>query len=323
VANFTWFTGVVEDINDPKFMNRVRVRCFDYHTHDKSIVKTEDLPWATVMMPTSSASTSGLGVTPHGLVQGSWVVGFFRDGSAAQDAIVMGSIASMSTAGPDGAVGFNDPDEVYPTEQYIDNPDVNEHARLETTELVDQKKQSIDTDVPTATGGSWSEPETPFAPIYPNNKVHQTTSGHVFEVDDTPEAERIHEYHRTGTFREVHPDGTIVTRIVGDDYTIVQQDNNVHVLGNVNLTIDSNCTTYVKGDWDIKVDGDLDIDVKGNITQDAALIYLNRDNGDAWAAARLGDTADTGDAGTGSHFDTNSAGTDKIETGSGTVFIGK
>jgi hypothetical protein len=39
-------------------------------------------------------------------------------------------------------------------------------------------------------------------------------------------------------------------------------------------------------------------------------------------AARIGDTADTGDQGTGSDTDNNSAGTNKIESGSGTVFIG-
>ena len=39
-------------------------------------------------------------------------------------------------------------------------------------------------------------------------------------------------------------------------------------------------------------------------------------------AARIGDTADTGDTGTGGPNDTNEAGTNVIESGSGTVFIG-
>lgn len=92
---FTWFTGVVEDINDPQLMNRVRVRCFGFHTQDKGIVRTTDLPWATVMMPPTSASFKGAG-SNHELVVGSWVVGFFRDGPSAQDPIVMGSIASKT-----------------------------------------------------------------------------------------------------------------------------------------------------------------------------------------------------------------------------------
>jgi uncharacterized protein YcbK (DUF882 family) len=48
---------------------------------------------------------------------------------------------------------------------------------------------------------------------------------------------------------------------------------------------------------------------------------VNINQGDK-GAARVDDTADTGDAGAGGHFDVNSAGTDKIETGSTSVFIG-
>jgi len=94
-GKFTWFIGVVEDITDPEKMNRVRVRCFGYHTQDKGMVPTADLPWATVMLPTTSASFKGIGKI-HELVVGSWVVGFFRDGSSSQDPVVMGSIASKT-----------------------------------------------------------------------------------------------------------------------------------------------------------------------------------------------------------------------------------
>jgi hypothetical protein len=92
---FTWFTGVVEDIDDPEMLNRVRVRCFGFHTQDNGIVTTEDLPWATVMMPNTSASFKGVG-SNHELLVGSWVVGFFRDGPSAQDPIIMGSIATKT-----------------------------------------------------------------------------------------------------------------------------------------------------------------------------------------------------------------------------------
>ena len=88
---FEWFTGIVEDRNDPLFLNRVRVRAFGIHTYDKQKIATPDLPWAEVMMPTTGASLSGLGTTVHGLVEGSFVVGFFRDGIANQQPVVMGS----------------------------------------------------------------------------------------------------------------------------------------------------------------------------------------------------------------------------------------
>ena len=107
---FTWFIGVVEDIDDPLKMNRTRVRAYGYHSDDSNILKTEDLPWATVMMPTTSASFKGIG-SNHELVVGSWVVGFFRDGPSAQDPIVMGSIATQT----DGTIDI-------PTEAQLNPP---------------------------------------------------------------------------------------------------------------------------------------------------------------------------------------------------------
>ena len=89
---FTWFTGKIEDINDPENLNRVKVRCFGFY--DDSIA-INDLPWATVMMPVTSASIQGNGGNHH-LEVGSWVVGFFRDGPSAQDPMVMGSIATQT-----------------------------------------------------------------------------------------------------------------------------------------------------------------------------------------------------------------------------------
>ena len=63
----SWFFGVIEDRNDPLFLNRVRVRIYGAHTHDKQKIATPDLPWAEVLMPTTSPSLSGLGLTTHGL----------------------------------------------------------------------------------------------------------------------------------------------------------------------------------------------------------------------------------------------------------------
>ena len=92
---FTWFTGVIEDINDPETLNRVKVRPFGYYTEDDKVLPTSELPWSQVMMPTTSASLKGNG-SSHQLEVGSWVVGFFRDGPSAQDAMVMGTISSKT-----------------------------------------------------------------------------------------------------------------------------------------------------------------------------------------------------------------------------------
>ena len=80
---FIWFVGVVEDRADPQYLGRCRVRCLGYHTENKLELPTADLPWAMPMLPITSSGISGIGQTPLGLVEGSWVLGFFRDSNYA------------------------------------------------------------------------------------------------------------------------------------------------------------------------------------------------------------------------------------------------
>ena len=56
---FVWFTGVVEDRDDPSKLGRVRVRCVGYHTDNKTKIPTEDLPWAWVMQNIHTPSMDG------------------------------------------------------------------------------------------------------------------------------------------------------------------------------------------------------------------------------------------------------------------------
>ena len=106
---FIWFIGVVEDRQDPYLIGRVRVRCFGHHTGNKTELPTEDLPWAQVMLPVTSAGISGIGQSPLGLVEGSHVFGFFRDGEARQEPIVMGSMPGYPGELGDTEKGFYGP----------------------------------------------------------------------------------------------------------------------------------------------------------------------------------------------------------------------
>jgi hypothetical protein len=109
---FRWFTGVVEDINDPTEQGRLKVRCFGYHTennNNKTGIPTYALPWAHVMTPITSASCGGIGQSATGIVQGSWVVGFFRDGEACQDPLILGTIPSATPLPSGYGKGFQDP----------------------------------------------------------------------------------------------------------------------------------------------------------------------------------------------------------------------
>ena len=91
------FIGVVEDRNDPLNIGRVRVRCFGVHTDNKSDIPTDALPWAMPVMPYHSASISGIGQSPTGPVEGSWVFGLFIDGQEMQQPIVVAARARQTT----------------------------------------------------------------------------------------------------------------------------------------------------------------------------------------------------------------------------------
>ena len=155
--------------------------------------------------------------------------------------------------------GFTDPRSYYP--RRVNEVDTN---RLAVNDLVRQhpvvnfKKSRVDD----LTG----EPKTPYNAQYPFNHVKETESGHIVEFDDTPGHERIHEYHRSGTFYEVHPDGTKVTKIIGEDYEIVHKNKKVRVRGNVELYVDGNTNLYVRGSVNGQVDEDMTWNVGRNIT---------------------------------------------------------
>lgn len=91
---FNWWIGVVEDRLDPEKQGRCRVRIFGYHTDDKEVLPTEDLPWAIPIQPITSAGISGIGTTPLGPVTGTWVIGFFLDGDDMQQPAMLGTIAT-------------------------------------------------------------------------------------------------------------------------------------------------------------------------------------------------------------------------------------
>jgi hypothetical protein len=303
---FVWFTGVVEDRDDPMRLGRVRTRIFGLHSSKKTKSKTkgiptEDLPWAFPMQPITSAAMNGIGTTPLGPVEGTHVVGFFRDGKNCQDPVIMGTLGGypLEVARNDG---FNDPSKKFPREQNLKEPDTNRRAVVDfedpvdgefwsskTTQLDDEHEpegdeevlRERDMEVQIASAGDlsktalpWDEPENPFAAEYPFNHVRESESGHVEEWDDTPDAERLMKWHKSGTFEEIHPDGTKVTKVSKDNYTILAGDDFVHVKqktvdgyvvgGNVHVTVDGNVNLKVGGIYNVEVIGDYNIFVHGN-----------------------------------------------------------
>lgn len=286
-GNFFWFTGVVEDINDPEEMGRVKVRCYGWHNQDKGLLPTEDLPWAAPVMPITSASMNGVGQSATGLLEGCWVVGFFRDGQNGQDPVIMGSIPSRTTRPESFEQGFTDPNQRYPDENTLHVPDTPVSARtnyednnykLGFSYTKKAELRELYDNVPTANGArpTWKFPvlDDVMTPVYPKNHVMNferaddtLEDAHILEFDVTPGKERISEIHRTGTYREITPTGTKTETIVGNNFKVVVKDNSVYVKGNCNLTVDQNCTTYIKGDWNIEVEGNVVEHIHGTLDQ--------------------------------------------------------
>ena len=302
---FTWFVGVVEDRNDPKFLGRVRVRCLGLHIENLEKLPTADLPWAHPMNPITSATISGVGQTPLGPVEGTWVVGFFSDGGEAQTPIIMGTLPGvpsyLSADNMDGdrqTIGFLDPLGNYP--KYKDETDINRLAvnaeanphptltlrkadrdlavgvaNVDATTVVDDTVDADD-------GKFWDEPETSYNAKYPHNHVYETEGGHLREYDDTVGAKRIHERHSSGTGYEIGDDGTRITRVKKDNYTIVTADDYVHIQGESKGTFDKGLRVKVNATGEEGNNYNIEVGAKSNVT-------IEVQDGDINLISQLGD----------------------------------
>ena len=275
IDGFRWFIGVVEDRNDPEKASRVRVRCFGYHDDDLDKIPTEDLPWAQVLAPTDTPSMAGMGNTPHFLVEGSHVFGFFLDANFMQRPVVVGSIPGKPIDEANPEKGFSDPTARYP--KTLNEPDTNRLVRGSIGEqhpsLLKRRGMQV-SDVPLSTKPffaagvqpgvtedvrkTWNEPDAKSnGPTrYPFNHVHESEIGHIHEIDDTPGGARLLQQHITGTFTEIHPKGDKVVKVVGESYEIVIKDKSILIEGDLNLTVNGNKNELIKGDYVLEVEGD-------------------------------------------------------------------
>ena len=289
--NFIYFHGVVEDRNDPMKVGRVRVRCLGIHTDDKEVLATEDLPWAQVILPVTSPAISGLGHSPTFLVEGSWVFGYFRDGTQCQEPCVIGSMPGNPIAKGDSSKGFADPNDIYP--KHIGESDVNRLAvnstntphdsltlrkELRTTGIptadFNATKASNYSDIPASDGDTWDENEITYNAVYPHNKVYESEQGHIFEIDDSVGTERIYQAHRKGTSYEIDPAGNITYLNKKDIYSITTGDSRYSIGGVSDITIDGRHKIFInkKGEadnnYDIQIGPNANVNIqvdKGNI----------------------------------------------------------
>lgn len=326
--SFYWWLGVVEDRRDPKKIGRLRVRILGCHSENKQYIPTCELHWAYPYQPlTWNQAMNGIGHSPTGPAEGTWVFGFFKDGQSAQEPIVLGTVAGIPEEAPQPSIGFYDPSKpfhnfdtaprkikvryypnngtgaqnqneatasLYPRQTHpwgciIGEPDTNRLARAEQVDdtIIGVRNRQRDVGrpgpefggVPIAfvhptPGRQWVEPKSAYNAVYPYNHVFESESGHIFEVDDTPGFERIHIYHRQGTYVEINMNGDFSMKVVGKKFSVNMEESYEHFQNNMNVTVDGETNIYCRSNAKLQVDGDLDVHVQGNYTEKVKGNYL-------------------------------------------------
>ena len=307
ISEFKHFVGVVEDRFDPEKLGRLRVRCLGIHTSDKNKIATADLPWASVMLPTTSSGISGLGQSPSFIVEGAWVWGYFRDGDGLmQEMVIVGTLPGRPAELGKTASGFYDPNSrldengeptgvsVYPKE--FAEPDTNrlavnnpekEHssltarkaARLENIPTADFDE--ISPNITASDTDNWSQPAITYNAVYPYNHVFESESGHIREYDDSFTIDedgirtnhyRIHERHSSGTSYEIDTAGNRIDLNMASYFNITQKDNKHFIKGDSDITIDGRHKVYINKSG--TADNNYDIQVGPN-----ANVNIQVDNG--------------------------------------------
>lgn len=335
--------GVVEDRKDPLLLGRVKVRIFGWHDEDKGRIPIETLPWAQVLLPPDDGKNV-IGYKEKDFVCGYFRDGIaaqfpvilgklpgipedpsnpaigYNDPTPASD-LVPGKVArppEMITP-PTGIAPPHVPISRYPLEDRLKESTASRLQRNEQIDrtIVEVKRDNLDeadsgshraiavgTDTP-AKGDPMKEPITPYDAKYPYNHIYESESGHIREYDDTPLKERIHEYHRAGTFYEIHPDGQKIDKAVNDRYEIslgnnyiisdkdlnatakeemrllgtklvnieskadlnedAQKNRNIFVGNDANTRVKNNVYTVIEGDVSILIKGTLNVIVEGDI----------------------------------------------------------
>lgn len=213
--NSAIYFGFVEDVNDPLKVGRVRVRVAGIHTSNKDDIPTNHLPWYSCVMPVNFSGA----IQPPTI--GSQVIVTPLDESL-QQFIVLGVVPGINETAPD-------------------TPDIDRNDS--TPDIVTSKSNN-------RLIGIINEPNatSTYKTKYPYNKGFMTPGGHAFEFDDTPGSERIHFYHKSGSYIEIIDNGTIIMKSVNDSYHITSGVQNISsesintLSNNMTITVDGEIT---------------------------------------------------------------------------------
>ena len=167
--------------------------------------------------------------------------------------------------------GFIDPTATFPNEEYKGRSETNKLATGDVAGTIVQTKNDeryIGNKLPD--GDFFDQPDIPYNAEYPFNKVIQSESGHIIEMDDTPGAERVHIYHKNGTFIELDKSGSVVEKTKGSQYRFVDKNDHLSVGGQARISISGEMKVYCAANVNMEVDGDVNLKCFNDITAQAA-----------------------------------------------------
>lgn len=135
-------------------------------------------------------------------------------------------------------------------------------------------------------GDSEDEPEDPYEGEYPKIRSYKLKSGLIVEIDETnEEGPRLHIWHPSGKFFEMHPDGSLVTK-TSNDFSSIEGNKAEHITGDKVSQIDGDESRIVSGTKNEEVagleqiiKGSASIEIDGQLTIEADRIVFNGGGG--------------------------------------------
>jgi hypothetical protein len=288
------FLGISESNDDPENRGRVKVRVIGQHSVSKSETPTEGihtshLLWAEPIMPVGGGSITGRGEWPDAPENGSLLLIFFLDGKEYQRPFYFGSIGGNRRTAANPNIGFNDPEGLWPRKDRLGHGDAPYHKDETRKNLgetyYDVLKENIKEDNPDPISGAFSEDtfqETGPSSL-PVGKYNHTTEyhprdyesddrkyrhGHIFEIDSTPEHERISEYIApAGNYKEIDGSGNVKERIVGNRTKHLLGSNREDIKGDSNIVVNGTYWKKVMSDMKNEIMNDLREEIANEMIQ--------------------------------------------------------
>jgi hypothetical protein len=232
-------------------LGRLQVRIHNWNTTNTQLLPTELLIWAWTIQPIYSAALfpicnqtpgpygtphGGIGTSPTGILEtkdkqvGTTVFGFFLDEMEAQRPVILGTFGSNSRA------------------MCNNGREIQGELYNDITPLATGQNIIIDHLI-------GPEPSSSFKAKYPYNKVTTTEQGHVIEVDDTPNHERIRIFHKQGTYSEINEQGRLVIKCVNQRYDVTVSNHTIW--SGANITIEAGANINIEapqGNINLKTD---------------------------------------------------------------------